>query len=135
MHVYHCEECNKPFAGIGGLRIHKRKHMPLYRRNKAKVKSLTNGRNLYIWLNFLLLSRNMLKLRSKRFLFVLASTTVACKICKEKIEKKLIASHIKVGRYLVLCWHHNDFFLMFDDVFSRVYFKLYSEVKSLFFVS
>ena len=48
MHVYHCEECNKPFAGIGGLRIHKRKHMPLYRRNKAKVKSLTNGRNLYI---------------------------------------------------------------------------------------
>jgi len=66
MHVYHCEECNKPFAGIGGLRIHKRKHRPLYIQNKAKAKPFTH-----------------------------ATTTVACKICKEKIEKKLLSSHIK----------------------------------------
>ena len=50
MHVYHCDECNKPFAGIGGLRIHKRQHMTFYLQNKAKRKRLVKGMNFVILL-------------------------------------------------------------------------------------
>ena len=35
------------------------------------------------------------------FLLFLDSKSVSCKICGDRIEKKNVAEHIKVGRYVI----------------------------------
>eukprot|EP00088_Acartia_fossae_P061498 TRINITY_DN7392_c0_g1_i16.p1 TRINITY_DN7392_c0_g1~~TRINITY_DN7392_c0_g1_i16.p1 ORF type:complete len:504 (+),score=53.03 TRINITY_DN7392_c0_g1_i16:106-1617(+) len=99
MHVYHCDKCNKPFAGIGGLRTHKRKHMPFYIQNQTKVKRVAK-----------------------------ATTNVPCKLCGEEVNKKKLSEHIKEkhgGKELFSCekcdytsW--NKFYL--KDHVKRVHF-------------